>query len=168
MERENILIKRLGLTTLIVAGLIITLGQTIPQQPDAIRATMFVLIDENGQQRATLGVENGRPALVLEDTSGRGVIQLQVTILVGVIIFTAGRRNFFHLACSCSICGPLIIPRSPTNVPATVLLELEGIDVRVVHFEPHANRLPSEARQFTTAPHNGLLDRISLQRLAVA
>ena len=78
LDRENRRNKRLGFTALIVTGLIITLGQARPQQPNVIRATQFVLVDENGQQRATLGVENGGPALVLEDTNGRGVVQLQV------------------------------------------------------------------------------------------
>jgi len=78
LERENRHIKRLGLTALVVTGLIISIGQARPQQPDVIRATKFVLVDENGQQRATLGIENGGPALVLEDTNGRGVVQLQV------------------------------------------------------------------------------------------
>lgn len=78
LERENRRIKRLGLMALVVTGLIITLGQARPQQPDVIRATKFVLVDDNGQQRATLGIENGGPALVLEDTNGRGVVQLQV------------------------------------------------------------------------------------------
>ena len=78
LERENRRNKRLGLSVLVIAGLMITLGQARPQQPDVIRATKFVLVDENGQQRATLGIENGGPALVLEDTNGRGVVQLQV------------------------------------------------------------------------------------------
>lgn len=78
LERENHRIKRLSLSALVAAGLIVALGQARPQQPGVIRATKFVLVDEHGQQRATLAVEHGGPALVLEDTSGRGVVQLQV------------------------------------------------------------------------------------------
>jgi hypothetical protein len=78
LERENRRIKRLGLTALVVACLLIALGQARPQQPEVVRATKFVLVDEGGKQRATLGVENGGPALVLEDTRGRGVVLLQV------------------------------------------------------------------------------------------
>src|SRR5688572_15636890 len=78
LKRENQRLKRIGLTALVVAGLIITLGQASPEQPEVIRATKFVLVDENGQQRATFGIESGGPGLVLEDTNGRGVVQLQV------------------------------------------------------------------------------------------
>ena len=78
LERENRRLKRLGVTALVVAGLIVGLGQARPRQPEEVRATKFVLVDEGGQQRATLGIENGGPALVLEDTTGRGVVQLQV------------------------------------------------------------------------------------------
>ncbi len=39
LERENRRIKRVGLTVLVVACLVITMGQAKPQQPDVVRAT---------------------------------------------------------------------------------------------------------------------------------
>ena len=78
LERENRRIKRIGLASFLVAGLMISIGQARPEQAKVIQATKFVLVEKNGKQRATLAIENGGPALVLEDTSGRGVVRLQV------------------------------------------------------------------------------------------
>ena len=77
LERENRRMKRFGLAVLVVVGLVVSLGQATPP-PEVVRAEKFVLVDQNGKQRATLGIENGGPALVLGDTRGRGVVQLQV------------------------------------------------------------------------------------------
>jgi len=78
LERENRCFRRLGLTALVFVGLILSLGQARRQQPEVIHAAKFVLVDKDGQQRATLAMENDGPAFVLEDTSGRGVVRLQV------------------------------------------------------------------------------------------
>ena len=76
LERENRWLKRIGMTALIVGGLIVMLGQARPQSAEVLRASKFVLVDKEGRQRATLAIENGGPAL--EDTRGRGVARLQV------------------------------------------------------------------------------------------
>lgn len=57
------------------------LGQAQPAQKDVpgeIKGTKFTLVDEQGNARATIAMENGGPAIVLTDSRGKGVIRLQV------------------------------------------------------------------------------------------
>jgi len=138
LERENRRIKRLGYTTLIVAGLVIALGQARPQQPEVIRATKFVLVDENGQQRATLGIENGGPALVLEDTSGRGVVQLQVPKIPDKpSLYLADPRESARVELAMTMNGPVLhftdktgtrvrLAANELNAPLAAIYDDEG------------------------------------------
>ncbi|MBC7853750.1 MAG: hypothetical protein IAF94_09965 [Pirellulaceae bacterium] len=58
-------------------GLCLFLGQAKPEATE-VKATKFVLVDEQGAPRGTLAMENGGPAFVLTDSKGKGVIRLQV------------------------------------------------------------------------------------------
>jgi len=138
LERENRRIKRLGFTALIVAGLIITLGQARSQQPDVVRATQFVLVDENGQQRATFGIENGGPALVLEDTSGRGVVRLQVPKIPDKpSLYLSDPRESARVELAMTMNGPVLhftdktgtrvrLAANELNAPLAAIYDAEG------------------------------------------
>ena len=55
LERELRRWKGLGSAAVVVLGLVILLGATGAKVPDEIRAKRFVLVDEDGKQRAVLG-----------------------------------------------------------------------------------------------------------------
>jgi len=59
-------------------------------------AEQFVLVDSNGEQRATLALDDGAPALALSDASGRAraAIRLGVDGAPSVVLYdTSGRRR---------------------------------------------------------------------------
>ncbi|MGI8979369.1 MAG: hypothetical protein ACR2FY_09095 [Pirellulaceae bacterium] len=77
LERES---RRWRTATVLLAiglGLCLFLGQAKPEATE-VKATKFVLVDEQGAPRGTLAMENGGPALVLTDSKGKGVVRLQV------------------------------------------------------------------------------------------
>ena len=47
--------------------------------PKEIRATSFIVVDENGKDRAVLNVSDGGPGLILKDENGKNRIVLNIT-----------------------------------------------------------------------------------------
>lgn len=69
--------RALAILLAIALGLCLFLGQA-KREPTEIKATKFMLVDDQGMSRGTFAMENGGPAFVLTDSKGKGVIRLQV------------------------------------------------------------------------------------------
>ena len=78
LQRQNRMLRWLNLAWLLAIMLIVGLGQSRRPQADEMRAQRFVVVDENGKQRAVLGMASGGPELAMMDTSDRVALQLQV------------------------------------------------------------------------------------------
>jgi hypothetical protein len=65
------------LVWLLVAVLVLCMGQARPQS-DSVQAKKFVVVDENGKERAAFGMASGGPELVMLDSSDRTALQMQV------------------------------------------------------------------------------------------
>lgn len=77
LERASCRWQTATLLLAVLLGLGLFLGQARPE-PREVKAERFVLVDDQGNSRATLAMENGGPSLVLTDSRGKGAIRLQV------------------------------------------------------------------------------------------
>lgn len=78
LERENRILKRAALSGVGLALLAALLGQAAPPQAAAVTTRKLAIVDEQGHERAVLGMVEGGPQLSLLDSKGRSVVQLEV------------------------------------------------------------------------------------------
>jgi len=77
LKLQNYRLQRLNLLWLFAIVVIVSAGQARPQS-DSVQAKKFVVVDENGKERAVFGMASGGPELVMLDSSDRTALQMQV------------------------------------------------------------------------------------------
>jgi len=77
LKRQNRWLQRVNLAWLLGAVVILCMGQARPQA-DSLQAKKFVVVDENGKERAVFGMASGGPELVMLDSTERVALHMQV------------------------------------------------------------------------------------------
>src|SRR5262245_25091439 len=77
LRRQNRWLKRLNLAWMLAVLVILCAGQARPQS-ESVQAKKFIVVDENGKERAVFGMANGGPELVMLDSADRTALQMQV------------------------------------------------------------------------------------------
>ncbi|MBX9627175.1 MAG: hypothetical protein K2X82_25455 [Gemmataceae bacterium] len=76
LERENQRLKRLGLAGLLAAAAVAATGYAAADK-GTTEARQFVVVDEKGKPRATLGMRGDEVALILTDKDGKRLATLR-------------------------------------------------------------------------------------------
>jgi hypothetical protein len=77
LKLQNRWLQRWNLVWMLAVVVILCMGQARPQS-ESMQAKKFVVVDENGKERAVFGMASGGPELVMLDSSDRTALQMQV------------------------------------------------------------------------------------------
>jgi hypothetical protein len=76
LEQENRRLKLMGGAVMLLLGVGVVLGFAPAPNPQEIKAEKFVMVDQDGNSRAVLGMEGKNAALVMSDPTGKRLLFL--------------------------------------------------------------------------------------------
>ena len=76
LERQNSWFKRIGIATVLLVIVAISMGQA-PKKAETIEAEKFVIVDEHGAQRGIFGIDQGDAILILAHADGKPLIEMR-------------------------------------------------------------------------------------------
>jgi hypothetical protein len=78
LEAKNRRLKQVVMAAGLVVVVLTAMGQARKEGPERIEAGQFVVVDNEGRERAVLGLEDGSPVLVITNGEGRETVRLEV------------------------------------------------------------------------------------------
>ena len=138
LERSNRRLKRVAAAVLLAAGAAVAMGQASPEKPKTLSAASFVVVDDEGRQRAVLGMEDGAPVFVFSNSAGREVVRLEVPTVgerAAMYLIDPVERSRLELAMTMN--GPVIhltdaagprvrLATNELNAPLAAVYDAEG------------------------------------------